>query len=98
MQEAPVFNPEHPGDFLYKRGTNMQLELNEQEAQAVDDVLGMWLDGMDESIPELTESDENAVWQLYRLREHKEIVSRVRLRIQLERRDNVTGHTRRMDD
>jgi hypothetical protein len=76
----------------------MQLELADNEAEAVDDILGMFLDGMDEEVPGLLDPEQDVAWQLYRIRQLKEIVSRVRMRLQLERRDDTGSHTRRIND
>jgi hypothetical protein len=66
----------------------MRLELSDDEAEVVEDILGMWIDGIDGEVPELEVGEEqNVVWQLFQLRQHKEKVARVRMRLQLERRD-----------
>lgn len=66
----------------------MNLQLSEQEATFLDDVLAMWIEGAEAEAPTLAQSDEEAHWSMYGLRKQVNIASRIKLRIQLERRDN----------
>lgn len=60
-------------------------ELSEEEAEVVEDILGMWLEGLEEEVPSLAESEEEAHWSLYQLRRMRERAGRLRLRLQMER-------------
>lgn len=66
----------------------MQLELSEAEATLLDDVLAMWIEGAEAEIPSLAQTEEEAHWSMYGLRKQVAMAGRIKLRIQLERRDN----------
>jgi hypothetical protein len=63
----------------------MQLELDDDEAQYLYDVLGMWVEGAEQEAPSLATSEQEAHWSLYQLRRQREVAERLRLRINLER-------------
>jgi hypothetical protein len=63
----------------------MQLELSSDEAQYLDDILGMWVEGVIQEAPTVATSDSEAHWSLYQLRRQREVAERLRLRINLER-------------
>jgi hypothetical protein len=59
-----------------------QIELSDDEARFVTDILQMYMEGIDAEIPHVvTQTDETAHWSLYGLRKQYEVAMRLRLRI-----------------
>ncbi|MGW8180085.1 MAG: hypothetical protein ACWGQW_15190 [bacterium] len=69
----------------------MLLKLSDDEAEVLDDILGMWIEGAEAEVPALAQSEAEAHWSMYALRKQAAIAGRIKMRIQLERRDDGSG-------
>lgn len=65
----------------------LELPLEGDEATILDDVLGMWIDGIEAEIPVVVGSDTEAHWALYELRKQRTNIQAIRLRLQLLREE-----------
>jgi hypothetical protein len=65
------------------------LELSDEEAAYLEDILGMWIEGAEEECPTLAQTDSEAHWSMYQLRRQAKTAGSIKMRIQLERRDAV---------
>jgi hypothetical protein len=64
----------------------MQLNLSDTEADTVADVLQMYIEGIEQLVPDLaTQSDSESHWQLFNLRKQHADIQSVRMRIVTER-------------
>ena len=63
----------------------MNLALSDQEAELLDDILGMWIEGAEAEVPSLAVSKEEAHWSTFQMRRTRDVAARVKMRIQLER-------------
>lgn len=58
------------------------IELSDDEAKFVSDILQMYQEGIDAEIPHvINQTDEMSHWSLYGLRKQYEVAMRIRLRI-----------------
>ena len=66
--------------------STIRLELSDEEATYVQDILQMWMEGIEKEVEGLAdETDDEAHWSRYQLRKQFEVAGRVRLRINLEK-------------
>ena len=63
----------------------VRLELDEDEAQLLEDILGMWVDGIEDTVKGIVDPDAELEWHLHQLRRQFTSCQRVRLRLNLER-------------
>lgn len=75
----------------------MKLALTDSEAANLEDVIGMYIEGLEAEVPSLAQTDGEAHWSTFQMRRQREQLANIKLRIQLERRDNGNEADQRRD-
>ena len=65
---------------------SVKLELSDEEAEYVGDILQMWMEGIEAEVQGIsTESGPNAHWSKYQLRKQFQTAGEVKIRLDMER-------------